>query len=88
MPLDPIEIVQGHLAGSRARSASEIARLTRLPPDVVRRAVRGLAARGRLQRDIGDIDGRLCELWSLRPAPAARPERDLVDELAALEVAA
>jgi hypothetical protein len=88
MPLDPIDIVQADLGASRSsRTISEIAKSTRLPRDVVQAAIRELAARGRLWRDVREQDSKLVTTWFVIPAPAARPPR-LADELAVLEVAA
>ena len=89
MPLAPIEIVQSHLGASRlSRTITEIAKSTRLPRDVVQAAINQLAARGRLWLDVRTTEDKLVVTFFLIPAPAARPEPRLADDLAALEVAA
>jgi hypothetical protein len=92
MSLSPTEIVQSHLGASRSsRTITEIARSTWLSRADVEAAIRQLAAKDRLWRDLRTNEDKLVTTWFLKPAPAARPEPHLVarlvDELADLEAA-
>ena len=46
-------------------SVPELAARSQLPPEQVRRALRELAAVGRVERAVHDMGGRLAERWRL-----------------------